>query len=201
MIKFSRLHYCPRVSDVEELIPEEFETWKVNRSLDDPYYLLRRDTLQKIADSYLEAYFEGVLSLDGKKGILESLKSICTTNDTALLGRIIFEALEHPPKTTKPGNSKSNRFLKSQVRTYLKFLKQERETNDPPFGFSSSITFEDRIIHYPGKTYEERAALIYDRYKKLGFGDIVFSMGSVLELARKPRDKRPKESKKPKSKS
>lgn len=187
MIRVSRLEYLNETSDFVNVSVEEFEIWKNTRPLGEKERLeerLRRRELEAICEIYLNGYFEKSTPLDGKLSLLEILKSVCTPNDHAIMGRFVLNALNN--RTTKgPGRSGYPRGFKSLVRHYVKFLGGLPKEETFLFGFPGEVTLEDgSIAKFPGETLDDRFALIHERFRLRGLQGLDVSPAALREIAR-----------------
>jgi hypothetical protein len=172
--RLARLHYMNNDSDFRQLTVEEFEQWQDERDLSDQSLTLnraRRSELQKVCNSLLKAYEEDLISLSGKKGLLQTLGRLCGEKDSALFGRTILRALDHESQKSA-GPSSNREWLRNELRNYLELLKNEKP-GEPYFYFPSHIVVEGRTIPYPGKTYDERISFVCERYRNLGLSEFV----------------------------
>lgn len=185
MMRWSRLQYLNDDSDFAHLNVVEFETWKGERGLHDKdltSFTYRRRELERLCKAHLAAYQENILSLEGSKGLIRSLREICGPNDQALFGKTIWEALKHI-SAKKEGPSKSRIWLKRQIAFFLDYLENEK-SDYPTFNFSKSIVRNGKEVIYPGKNKEDRIHFILDRYEKMDLQKLVPSSVFIKEIIR-----------------
>lgn len=188
MKRLSRTHYNYEQSDFKALTVEEFEAWKNERDLSDiqlEEFRWRTKEVVLICNSFLSAYKEDLISLNGKKGLLETLRAVCNPHYRALYGKTILEALGHDSKK-KRGPSTNRTWLRKHLRFYLSFLK-EQKSGPPMLSFPEYAIRDGEKVLYPGGSYEDRISLVLARFHKMGLKDLVPSDATVRELVRADR--------------